>query len=77
MSISSRETEHKAHRTTGALLLISAPLLAAGLVMPALSVTRFALFGATYSILDGVFAFWSDGRYGLFFVVFVTFVVIT
>ena len=38
--------------------------------MPALSVTRFAVFGETYSILDGVLAFWTDGRYGLFLLVF-------
>lgn len=38
--------------------------------MPAVSVTRFVVFGATYSILDGVFGFWSDGRYALFLLVF-------
>ncbi len=38
--------------------------------MPAVSVTSFVLFGATYSIVDGVFDFWSDGRYGLFVLVF-------
>lgn len=38
--------------------------------MPAVSVTKLALFGETYSILDGVIAFWSGGRYGLFVLVF-------
>ena len=38
--------------------------------MPAVSVTSFVLFGATYSIIDGVFGFWADGRYGLFALVF-------
>ncbi len=38
--------------------------------MPAVSITRFSLFGETYSILDGVLAFWSQQRYGLFALVF-------
>ncbi len=38
--------------------------------MPAVSITRFSLFGETYSILDGVLAFWSEGRYGLFVLIF-------
>ena len=63
-------------RVAGALLLISAPLLAAGLLMPAVSITRFALFGETYSILDGVLAFWSEGRYVLFVLVFAVSVVL-
>ncbi len=54
----------------GILLAASLPLLIAGLVMPALSVTRFVVFGETWSILDGVLAFWSDGRYALFALVF-------
>ena len=57
-------------RTTGALLLLSAPLLAAGLLMPAVSITKFSLFGKTYSILEGVLGFWSEDRYGLFLLVF-------
>ena len=52
------------------------PLLIAGLVMPALSVTSFVVFGTTYSILDGVLAFWSDGRYALFVLVFLFSVVL-
>ena len=55
----------------GALLIASLPLLAAGLLMPAISITRLALFADTYSILDTVFAFWSSGEYGLFALVFV------
>ena len=31
--------------------------------------TSFVLFGKTYSIIGGVLAFWSDGRYGLFVLV--------
>lgn len=38
--------------------------------MPAVSVTRFVLFGETYSIIDGILGFWSDGRYDLFVLVF-------
>ena len=60
----------------GTLLAVSLPLLVAGLVMPALSVTRFVVFGTTYSILDGVFAFWADGRYALFALVFLFSVVL-
>jgi len=44
--------------------------------MPAVSVTKFVLFGATYSIIDGVFGFWSDGRYFLFALVFLFSVVL-
>lgn len=52
------------------------PLLIAGLVVPAVSVTSFVLFGETYSIVDGVLAFWSDERYGLFVLVFLFSVVL-
>jgi len=38
--------------------------------MPAVSITQFALFDETYSIIEGVFAFWSQERYGLFVLVF-------
>ena len=38
--------------------------------------TSFVLFGRTYSIIDGVLAFWSDGRYGLFVLVFLFSVVL-
>ena len=44
--------------------------------MPAVSVTSFVVFGTTYSILDGVLAFWSDGRYLLFALVFLFSVVL-
>lgn len=38
--------------------------------------TRFVLFGETYSIIDGILGFWSDGRYGLFVLVFLFSVVL-
>ena len=60
----------------GILLAAALPLLIAGLVMPALSVTSFVVFGTTYSILDGVLSFWSDGRYALFVLVFLFSVVL-
>ena len=41
-----------------------------------MSVTRFVLFGETYSIIDGILGFWSDGRYGLFVLVFLFSVVL-
>ena len=58
------------------LLAASLPLLIAGLVLPAISVTRLVLFGETYSIIDGILGFWSDGRYGLFVLVFLFSVVL-
>jgi paraquat-inducible protein A len=55
----------------GLLLLAALPLFIAGLVMPAISFTSFALITRTYSLLDGVFAFYASGKYALFVVVFV------
>jgi paraquat-inducible protein A len=55
----------------GALLLAALPLFVAGLVMPAISFTRFALITQTYSLLDGVLAFYASKKYVLFAVVFV------
>lgn len=77
-SISSRAADPDGRRDplAGVLLLASAPLLAAGLLAPAVSLTSFVVFGATYSILDGVLAFWSDGRHGLFALVFAVSVVL-
>ena len=57
-------------RVAGVLLMLALPLLVAGLVMPAISVTNLMVFGATYSIIDAVFAFWSGGKYVLFVIVF-------
>jgi paraquat-inducible protein A len=51
---------------TGALLLAAAPLLAAGLTMPAVSIRRLAFFEDTYSLLEGILAFWSRGDALLF-----------
>lgn len=45
-------------------------------MVPAVSVTSFVLFGETYSIVDGVLAFWSDERYCLFVLVFLFSVVL-
>ena len=56
---------------TGALLLASIPLFAGGLAMPAFSITSLAWFTNTFSLLDGVFAFYKAGKYGLFALVFV------
>lgn len=62
---------HQRDRLTGWLLLIAAPLLASGLLMPAISVTSLAMFTTTYSLFGGVIAMWEDGKYGLFVLVFV------
>lgn len=53
-------------RIAGALLMLAAPLLVAGLVMPAVSIRRLAFFEDTYSLLDGIFAFWARGDVLLF-----------
>ena len=57
-------------KVAGALILTALPLLVAGLVMPAISITRLFVFTDTYSIAGAVFAFWSHGNYLLFIFVF-------
>ncbi len=57
-------------RLAGLLLILALPMLAAGLVTPAISITRMAVFTDTYSIVGAVFAFWDGGRYILFAIVF-------
>ena len=54
---------------TGIILLIAAPLLIAGLAMPAISVTSLAVFEREYSLVDGVRAFFDSGDYFLFLLV--------
>ena len=54
----------------GALLMLAAPLLVAGLVMPAVSIRRLAFFADTYSLLDGILAFWMRGDVLLFGLLF-------
>jgi paraquat-inducible protein A len=56
---------------TGTLLLAALALFAAGLTMPAFSITSLAWFTSTFSLLDGVFAFYRAQNYVLFAVVFV------
>jgi paraquat-inducible protein A len=55
---------------TGALLAAALILLVAGLTMPAFSITSLAWFTSTFSLLDGVFAFYRAQNYVLFAVVF-------
>ncbi len=57
-------------RLAGLLLILALPLLVAGLVTPAISITRMVVFSDTYSIAGAVFAFWDGGRYILFAIVF-------
>ncbi len=57
-------------RVAGFLLILALPMLAAGLVTPAISITRMAVFSDTYSIVGAVFAFLDGGRYVLFAIVF-------
>lgn len=56
-------------RLAGSLLILALPLLAAGLAMPAISITHLGVFTDTYSIADTVVAFWANGSYLLFGVV--------
>lgn len=53
-------------RIAGALLLVALPLLVAGLLMPAISITHFMVFTDTYSILGTVYSLWNGGKYVLF-----------
>ncbi len=57
-------------RVAGILLILALPMLVAGLVTPAISITRMAVFSDTYSIAGAVFAFLDGGRYVLFAIVF-------
>ena len=56
-------------KIAGILLLVALPLLIAGLLMPAISITRLFMFTDTYSIAGTVFAFWAHGNYLLFAIV--------
>lgn len=55
-------------RLIGPMLILSLVLLAAGLMLPALSVGNF-LFRRDYSILLGIWSFWKAGNYFLFVIV--------
>jgi paraquat-inducible protein A len=44
-------------------------LFVSGLTLPAISITKFAWLGETYSVIEGVMAFWARGQYALFAVV--------
>jgi paraquat-inducible protein A len=55
-------------RLFGPMLILSLLLLAAGLMLPALSIGNF-LFRKDYSILQGVWSFWKAGNYFLFVIV--------
>lgn len=57
-------------KLAGGLLLAALPLLVAGLLMPAISITRLFVFTDTYSIAGAVFEFWARGNYLLFVIVF-------
>ncbi len=57
-------------RVAGLLLILALPMFVAGLVTPAISITRMVVFSDTYSIVGAVFAFLDGGRYVLFAIVF-------
>ncbi len=48
-------------RVAGLLLILVLPMLVAGLVTPAISITRMVVFSDTYSIVGAVFAFLGFG----------------
>lgn len=58
-------------RISGGLLVAAAPMLAAGLLMPAISVSRLAFFEQTYSIWDAIVRYLDDGKLALFALVLV------
>ena len=51
---------------TGTFLLLAAPLFAAGLWMPVISVRSFLVFEREFSLLGGVLVFFRSGDYFLF-----------
>lgn len=55
----------------GVLLLAAAPMLAAGLTMPAISVSRLVFFEQQYSLMQAILAYWSQGQWALFILVLV------
>jgi hypothetical protein len=57
--VSGTPQPYRRDRLAGGLLLLALPLLAAGLLMPAISITHFAVFTDTYSIAGTVIAFWE------------------
>lgn len=57
-------------RVAGFLLFLALPMLVAGLMAPAISITRFVVFSDTYSIAGAAFAFLDSGHYALFAIVF-------
>ncbi len=67
--MSAETHNNRRDRLAGALLLLALPLLAAGVAMPAISVTHLGVFTDTYSIVGTVFAFWEAGKYLMFGVV--------
>jgi len=66
-----RLTTERDRRDTlaGGLLLLALPLLVAGLLTPAISITHLGVFTDTYSIAGTVIAFWRAGSYLLFAIV--------
>ena len=56
---------------SGVLLLAAAPMLVAGLTMPAISVSRLVFFEQQYSLMQAILAYWSQGQWALFILVLV------
>src|SRR5262249_1557309 len=51
------------------LLLLAAGALTAGLLLPALTITRIALFDSQLSILGGLADLWTSGHLGVFMLI--------
>ena len=56
---------------SGVLLLAAAPMLVAGLTMPAISVSRLVFFEQQYSLMQAILAYWSQSQWALFILVLV------
>lgn len=51
------------------LLVLSAALFLAGLVLPMMTITKLLLFSHSFSVLSGVYELWRNGHFLLFIVV--------
>lgn len=58
------------HKLDAALLALALPLLVAGLLLPAVSVSSLWIFNETFSLTDGALQLLREGEFALFVFVF-------
>jgi len=58
------------------LLLLTSFLLAAGFVMPMMTITQFILFEHSFSVVSGIWQLWQEGHLFLFFLIAIFSIVI-